>query len=594
MQDSLSQELKRLLSDEKISTLLQPIVNVDKKNVFGYEALSRGPSDSSLHGAQMLFETAERCGLASELDGLCLRTAARSWSGQGTPLKLFVNVSPAKLMPPEFKPSQLRELLKTNRLKASDIVIELSERYPTADPSELLKTLAWLKAEGFLIAIDDLGSGYSGLKLWSELKPDFVKIDRHFIRDIQDDLVKREFLRSVVELADRLGCKLIAEGVETDAEFRIVSGLGISLVQGFLFGRPKPFATACLEPLGAQPDSGFTIPRQESAGLLCVSVEPITSDSTLQHAWERLQNEPGMFALPVVDDGRPLGLLHKWRILETFSTPYGRALYEKCPVTQMLSSDALVVDHDLPLDEVSQRLIDDDAHYLKQHFIVTRNERYEGLGSTRALLQQITAQKIEKARYANPLTQLPGNVPIQQALAARTEDRLPFTLIFFDINMFKPLNDMLGYRVGDQVILLLADLLLDFFQSDGGFVGHIGGDDFVVVSQSPQAIPNAITLQTRFVDQTRRFYTDDVLRKGFVESEDRNGQINRFPLVSLAAGIVEVAAGDLHTVDQLSDAASYAKKRAKASTGFRYIDSTRAFAPGILATSADIKLTEAQ
>ncbi len=121
MQDCLSQELERLLSQEKITTLLQPIVNIEKKNVFGYEALSRGPSDSTLHGAQMLFETAERCGLTSELDGLCLRTAARSWSGQGTPVKLFVNVSPAKLMPPEFKPSQLQELLETNRLKASDI-----------------------------------------------------------------------------------------------------------------------------------------------------------------------------------------------------------------------------------------------------------------------------------------------------------------------------------------------------------------------------------------------------------------------------------------------------------------------------------------
>ncbi|GGY73386.1 diguanylate phosphodiesterase [Marinobacter zhanjiangensis] len=268
MQDCLSQELNRLLTDEKITTLLQPIVNIEKKNVFGYEALSRGPSDSTLHGAQMLFETAERCGLTSELDGLCLRTAARSWSGQGTPLKLFVNVSPAKLMPPEFNPSQLQELLETNRLKASDIVIELSERYPTADPSELLKTLSWLKAEGFLIAIDDLGSGYSGLKLWSELKPDFVKIDRHFIRDIQDDLVKREFLRSVVELADRLGCKLIAEGIETDAEFRVVAGQGISLVQGFLFGRPKPVATACLDALVVKPAQTNKLPRQETAGSL--------------------------------------------------------------------------------------------------------------------------------------------------------------------------------------------------------------------------------------------------------------------------------------------------------------------------------------
>ncbi|MBS3805730.1 MAG: EAL domain-containing protein, partial [Oleiphilaceae bacterium] len=370
MQDCLSQELNRLLAKEEITTLLQPIVNIEKKSVFGYEALSRGPSDSLLHTAQMLFETAERCNLTLELETLCLRTAARHWSGRGNPLKLFVNISPAKLMPSEFNPAQLQELLQANGLNASDIVIELSERYPTADPTELLKTLAWLKAEGFLIAIDDLGSGYSGLKLWSELKPDFVKIDRHFIRDIQDDLIKREFLRSVVELADRLGCKLIAEGVETKEELQVVSGLGIALVQGFLFGRPKAVATACLDSLNVQTahTSRLSQKEKEMAGRLCRHIDPVTSEATLQHAWERLQREPGMFALPVVDNGRPLGLIHKWRVLETFSTPYGRALYEKRPVTHMLSPDAVVVDYDMALDQVSERLINDDAHYLKQHF----------------------------------------------------------------------------------------------------------------------------------------------------------------------------------------------------------------------------------
>jgi EAL domain-containing protein (putative c-di-GMP-specific phosphodiesterase class I)/GGDEF domain-containing protein len=569
--DHFTKELVRLLSGEKISTLLQPIVNIDKAQVFGYEALSRGPSDSPLHGAQILFETAERTGLTSELEGLCLRTAARSWSEQGSPLKLFVNISPAKLMPSEFNPSALQALLETNRLKPSDIVIELSERYPTADPSELLKTLSWLKTEGFLIAIDDLGSGYSGLKLWSELKPDFVKIDRHFIRDIQDDLVKREFLKSVVELANRLGCQLIAEGVETTAELRVVSDLGISLVQGFLLGRPKPFATACLDPLKVQTAATIRPSRQETAGSLCSDVQPISCNENLQNALERLQGEPNMFALPVVDGGRPIGLLHKWRVLETFSTPYGRALYERYPVTQMLSSDALVVDFDTPLEEVSQQLIEEDTHYLKQHFIVTRNEQYVGLGSTRALLQKITAKKIEKARYANPLTLLPGNVPIQQALEARSEESAPFSMIYFDINMFKPLNDQLGYRVGDQIILLLAELLTTCFHDEDDFVGHIGGDDFVVISRSAAAVDRTNQVQAQFVHQTRRFYGSDILEKGFVESEDRNGQVNRFPLVSLAAGVVKASGEGGCNSDQLSDLASFAKKKAKVSPGFCHV-----------------------
>ncbi|WP_341581899.1 EAL domain-containing protein [Marinobacter metalliresistant] len=589
MQDCLSQELNRLLLKEDITTLLQPIVDIEKKSVFGFEALSRGPSDSPLHTAPMLFETAERCGQTLELETLCLRTAARHWSGHGTPLKLFVNISPAKLMPPEFNPTQLQELLLANGLKASDIVIELSERYPTADPSELLKTLVWLKAEGFLIAIDDLGSGYSGLKLWSELKPDYVKIDRHFIRDIQDDLIKREFLKSVVDLADRLGCKLIAEGIETEAEFRVVSDLGIALVQGFLFGRPKAVATACLDSLNVQKAHTPRLPQKEkdTAGLLCRHIEPVTSESTLQHAWERLQSEPGVFALPVVDNGRPLGLIHKWRVLETFSTPYGRALYERLPVTQMHSADALVVDYEVPLNEVSERLINDDAHYLKQHFIIVRNGKYAGLGATRSLLKHITERKIENARYSNPLTLLPGNVPIQQALVARTEEMRPFSLIYFDINTFKPLNDVLGYRVGDQIILLLSELLTEVFLADDDFVGHIGGDDFVVISSSPSANYNAGTVQALFAERSRRFYSDSVLKSGFIESEDRNGQPCRFPLVSLAAGTVEVGPDEKVTADQVSDLASYAKKRAKASPDFCFTDFSSSRSGKRLKTSQD-------
>lgn len=570
MQDSLCQELKRILSEGDITTLFQPIVNVEKQSVFGYEGLSRGPSDSPLHPAQILFETAERCGLALELDALCLRNAAQNWPDQGIPQKLFVNISPAKLMPTEFEADQLQELLLMNGLNASDIVIELSERYPTADPSELRKTLSWLKAKGFKIAIDDLGSGYSGLKLWSELKPDFVKIDRHFIRDIQDDLVKREFLRSVVELAARLDCTLIAEGIETNAEFRVVLGLGISLVQGFLFGRPKKIATACLEALGVPPCLSAQFAVRKKAGDLGSYIEPVSPNSSLQSAWERLQSESGTFALPVVDNGVPIGLIHKWRVLETFSTPYGRALYEKRPVSHMLSSDALIVSYDMPLEEVSQRLINEDVHYLKQHFIITRNDKYAGLGATRSLLQQITAQKIEKARYANPLTLLPGNVPIQQTLNARAWDTVPFALLYFDINMFKPLNDFLGYRVGDQVILLLADLLVEHFNADSDFVGHIGGDDFVVISLSESATSIARMVQKQFVARSRRFYTDEILQSGFIETEARNGQITRFPLVSLAAGIIEVGSDDCRTVDQLSDAASYAKKRAKAAPDYLF------------------------
>lgn len=569
MQDSLAQELQNLLVTERITTLLQPIVDITGATVFGYEALSRGPSDSPLHAAAMLFETAERNDLTSELESLCLRNAARSWASHGVPQKLFVNVSPDMLLMPALSRVRLTDLLDRNGLQPSDIVIELSERYPTTDLAGLQDALAWLRQQGFAIAIDDLGSGYSGLKLWSELKPDFVKIDRHFVRDIQDDLVKREFVRSVVDLSKRLDCRLIAEGVETRAELQLISDLGISLVQGFLFGRPKPIPTANLDTLvpGTRPLRSSQ-PVQDNAAALSTYVTPLAPDATLQAAWERLQKEPGLFALPVVDDGHPLGLLHKWRVLETFSTPYGRALNEKRAVTHLLSPDALVVEHDMSLEDVSQRLIDEDLHYLKQHFLVVCRGEYAGLGATRSLLKQITARKIENARYANPLTLLPGNVPIQTQLEQRLKEQVPFTLVYFDINHFKPLNDVLGYRTGDQIILKLGRILTGLFNDGGDFVGHIGGDDFVVIGSTSATAARARMAQELFETEAASLYPDATRQAGFVETADRTGLPARFPLVTLAAGLVDIQGFGCNlcrTADQLAERASLAKARAKAS-----------------------------
>src|SRR6218665_769224 len=92
---------------------------------------------------------------------------------------------------------------------------------------------------GFQIAIDDLVSGYSGLRLWSEIRPDYVKIDRHFVANIQNDRIKREFVRFIRDISSRIGCHVIAEGIESAGEYLTLHGLGISNLQGFYLGYPQ-------------------------------------------------------------------------------------------------------------------------------------------------------------------------------------------------------------------------------------------------------------------------------------------------------------------------------------------------------------------
>jgi len=131
------------------------------------------------------------------------------------------------------------QLLQQLGIAPSQVVIELSEQYP-ADDIDLLKScLNHYRSQGFLTAIDDLGAGYSGLRLWSELSPDYVKIDRHFIHQIDSTPVKQEFVRSIVELCQSLTCKVIAEGIETQEELAVLKQLGIVYCQGYLLGRPE-------------------------------------------------------------------------------------------------------------------------------------------------------------------------------------------------------------------------------------------------------------------------------------------------------------------------------------------------------------------
>ncbi|PAU79649.1 GGDEF domain-containing protein [Halovibrio salipaludis] len=561
---SLEAELDRVLDNKLIQTLFQPIIDAQKATIEGFEALSRGPSDSPLHPAPVLFETAERGNRSLELENECLHATRQAWQSTHRTQTLFVNVSPDNLIPGHLDREILKALLNPSTTPPDRIVIELSERFPAADMDELKNSLKWLKSKGFRVALDDLGAGYSGLKLWSEVEPDYVKIDRHFIQDIHEDLVKREFVRSVMQLSQRLNCRVIAEGVERYQELEVLQDLGVRYIQGFLFGRPKAVATANMEPL-SHLKSGHQQRGRLSAASLMHYVDTLHPDDTLGDAWEQLQANPGVFALPVVDNtGHAKGVLHKWQILERFGTNFGRALHEKKPVGTAMASDALVFEVDTPLEELSQKLTEDEDDYLRQHFLVTRNGFYEGMGATRALLKQITEQRIDKARHSNPLTGLPGNVPIQKEIERRLGEKQHFYLLYFDISAFKPLNDHLGFATGDRLIVLLGEQLQRHFNWPDDTIGHLGGDDFLVFSHDPRHAVEATSLVTeRFDTECLKLYPEKAQQVGFIEAEDRTGQYHTWPLAHLTTGVIKVTPDTAHDVDSVVEAATEAKQRAK-------------------------------
>ena len=123
--------------------------------------------------------------------------------------------------------------------------------------------------------------------------------------------------------------------------------------------------------------------------------------------------------------------------------------------------------------------------HINDGFILTEQGCYLGIAETQDLMVQITEMQISSARYANPLTQLPGNVPVNEHTERLLQKGSLFTACYVDIDHFKPYNDIYGYRRGDEIIQMLGRILVETCDERVDFVGHIGGDDFVILLQSP-------------------------------------------------------------------------------------------------------------
>lgn len=233
-------EFSHILATHAIQPHFQPIITADGHSIYAYEALSRGPADSVFHNPLPLFEYAKSQNRLFALERICRTKAIDQFTGQQLQGKLFINVSPETLLQPDHQRGLTRDLASRFGISPARVVIEITEHDPTHDYTLMRQAVNHYRSEGFSIALDDLGAGYSSLRLWSELQPEFVKIDRHFICDIDQDNFKRHFVSSILGLARLSNSQVIAEGVETQQEFQVLHEIGVDFFQGYFFGKPNP------------------------------------------------------------------------------------------------------------------------------------------------------------------------------------------------------------------------------------------------------------------------------------------------------------------------------------------------------------------
>jgi EAL domain-containing protein (putative c-di-GMP-specific phosphodiesterase class I) len=227
-----------IIETRSVSSVYQPIVDLDTGHTVAYEALARGPAGSSLETPDRLFEAAIDAGLTTPLDWLCRAAAIQGAldAGLGSATKLFVNVEPSTLRAPP--PSAMAALLEMAS-SALSIVVEVTERSLLSDPAALVAALSWIRASGMGVAIDDVGADPASLALLPFIEPDVIKLDMSLVHQHSYDQIT-SIAGAVRADAERRGATILAEGIETKEHLDRALVLGAQLGQGFLFGRPGP------------------------------------------------------------------------------------------------------------------------------------------------------------------------------------------------------------------------------------------------------------------------------------------------------------------------------------------------------------------
>ena len=237
--------IHELLRTRGIVTYFQPIVSARQRSIVGLEALSRGVgADSGVIAPRAIFSAADEAGLIDDLDQLCRQQAVRAFSGLSADMgdhMLFLNLHVPVDQTPAALANEIDELVTMAGLGPRSLAIEILEA-EIQDMGQVRSLVNLLRSRGFLIVLDDVGSGHSNLDRIPFIKPDLLKVDRTLISRIDTDYHKRGTLKSLVDLGRKIGALVVAEGVETEGEAMVALELGADLLQGFCFGRPNEAA----------------------------------------------------------------------------------------------------------------------------------------------------------------------------------------------------------------------------------------------------------------------------------------------------------------------------------------------------------------
>jgi EAL domain-containing protein (putative c-di-GMP-specific phosphodiesterase class I) len=230
--------LLNLLNQQRLTTWFQPIISCADSSVFAHECLMRGQENDKIIFPDRILNIARGANLLFQLDRAARLAAIREATRFKLPGKIFINFTPTSIYDPKNCLQTTLRAVDESSLSREQIVFEVIESENVGDPNHLREILDFYREQGFKVALDDVGSGYSSLNMISRLRPDFMKLDRELVSGLHRDNYKAMIAKKLLETAQELGIHSIAEGVEEEEEFQWLCENGTDFVQGYFIARP--------------------------------------------------------------------------------------------------------------------------------------------------------------------------------------------------------------------------------------------------------------------------------------------------------------------------------------------------------------------
>ncbi len=538
-----------MLNNGSLHSYAQPIVDLYTGQVFGYELLARG-IEPFVSPAQ-LFQKAQQWGLEWEVEYACRIAALKQFaeSSKRVPrANFFINISPETFSTPEFQSAFSMERLQEYGISGEHLVLEITETASVDDYARFEETIRNYVQQGFRIALDDFGSGHSGLITLAATTPHILKIDKALVRGIHRSSYKQNLVKSISDFAETVGSYILLEGIESADELRTAYRLGARYAQGFYLGSPAPHPQELSSESKAELEllMGEYIRRNFSVDISIYKM--ITRPTTFhRHSINGAQlddffrSQNTINHVMIVDgDDKPQGLITRQSFYAHLSGRYGYAIFQRKEVDALAKQDMLLVNEDTDMRILGKLAMGrNDKDMYDPVVVVDKRGSLVGTITMKKVISRAFDTEVKFATNANPLTSLPGNVVINVWL----EDLLhreEYTIAYIDLDRFKEYNDHYGFSAGDDMIKFTAEILTTQIQTTNTEcrVGHIGGDDFVLLSEGELPSEFFSDICRRFDREKHTLFdAEDTQRDGYYCS-NRKGEKEFVPLVTLSIAVV--------------------------------------------------------